>query len=685
MIACNNKEKKNVSDNPLLGDFGTPFNVPPFEKIKPEHFVPAFNEAIKQQTEEIDKITSSPETPTFANTLDAFFKSGALFSRTKSIFYNTLSANTNPELEKNAVVIGSKLAAHRDAIMMNAKLFDRIKSVYDNRNNVKLSDEQTYLLENLYKTFARNGALLNKDKQEELKKINKQLSELTVKYDQNVLAETNDFKLIIENKDDLKGLPEGVIAAAAETAQKAGHPGKWMFTTHKPSSVPFLQYAANRNLREKIYKAYINRGNNDNKNDNKKLIAQIVSLRAKKAQILGYRDYASYMLEPRMAKTPENAMDLLNKLWEKSIKVAKEEVTEMQKIIDKEGGRFKLEAWDWPYYAEKLRKQKYDLDENELRPYFKIDNVRSGIFATANKLYGLSFSKIKDIPLPHPDAEAYEVKEGNGTHLGILYLDFYPRESKKGGAWCNEYTTYHIENGKAFPPVVSVTCNFTKPTKDTPALLSMDEVSTLFHEFGHALESLFAKTTYRTSYSAQDFIELPSQIMEHWAFNKETLKLWAQHYKTNELIPPALVEKMENSTHFNQGFATTEYLAASKLDLAFHMIKDTVPTDIMKFEKEYFLKEGLIPQMDPRYRSTYFTHITGGYDAGYYGYIWAAVLDNDAFEAFKEHGVFDKKTASSFRKNILEKDGIADPVKIYKDFRGRDPQIEPLLKNRGLE
>ncbi len=690
MFSCDNNSTTETTgttdstNNPLLQTFNTPFGVPPFDKIKPSDFPPAFEEGMKRENAEIDTIVNNTEAPTFVNTIEPYMAGGELLNYVGSIFNNLNSCNTNPEIQKIAEDISPKMAAHKDGMELNPKLFEKIKKVYEQKEKWNLNEEQMFLLENTYKTFVRNGANLSPDKQEELKKINQELSSLTVKFDQNLLAETNDFKLIIDKKEDLAGLPEAVIATASETAEKDSMPGKWIFTTQKASMIPFLQYSDNRSLREKIYKAYTNRGNNNNKNDNKEVLARIVVLRSQKAKLLGYADYASYKLESRMAKTPDKVFELLDKLWKPAINVAKNEVEELQAIIDKEGKKFKLEAWDWMYYAEKLHKQKYDLDETALRPYFKLENVRDGVFMVANKMYGLTFEPIKEIPLPHPDAMAFEVKEADGSHLGVLYMDFFPRDSKEGGAWCDAYRSHRLKDGKSVTPVVTVVCNFTKPTNDLPSLLSMDETETLFHEFGHALEGLMSKTSYFNTFVAQDFVELPSQLMEHWAFNKDVLKLYAKHYKTGEIIPDKLVAKINKGSLFNQGFATTEYLAASYLDMAYHTQKDINTIDIAKFEKDYFQKIGLIPQIDSRYRSTYFGHITGGYDAGYYGYIWSAVLDNDAFDAFKEKGIFDKETAASFRKNVLEKDGSEDPTRMYVNFRGREAKIEPLLKSRGL-
>lgn len=678
------KNNMTATQNPLLENFNTPFQVPPFDKILPEHYMQAFEIAMRKYNEEIQAIVNNTEKPNFSNTAEKYFNAGSLLNTVNLLFSNTESSNSSLEIDKISSEINPKLSAFRDGITMNQKLFEKIKIIYDEKDKLNLTPEQNYILENVYKSFVKNGALLPKDKQDELKKINQELSGLTVKFEQNLLAETNSFKLIIDKKEDLAGLTDDVIAAAAETAQKDSLVGKWVFKTNKPSMIPFLQYAKNRDLREKIYFAYTNRCNNNNDKDNKKVLSTIIDLRARKAVLLGYPNYAAYKLESRMAKSPEKAFALLNQLWTKSIKVAKKEAIELQQIITKEGGKFKLASWDWWYYSEKLRKQKYNLDENELRPYFKLENVVNGVFTVATKLYGITFTPIKNIPLPHPDAQAFEVKEADGKHLGVFYLDFFPRESKNGGAWCTEYRSHHFENGKEITPITTVVCNFTKPTKDAPSLLSMDETETLFHECGHAFESLMSKVKYLTTFSAQDFVELPSQLNEHWAFNKEVLKLYATHYKTGAVIPDALVDKLNNSSLFNQGFATTEYLAASLLDLSYHSLAKAKNLDILKFEKDYFIKIGLIPEIVSRYRSTYFAHIMSGYDAGYYGYIWAAVLDNDAFEAFREAGIFDTNTARAYRKNILEKDGEADPEQMYLKFRGREAKIEPLLKQRGL-
>ena len=685
-FSCSNNETKDVAvtGNPLIDKQDNPFGVASFEKIKPEHYLPAFEEGMKRQNDEINSIINNSEIPDFKNTVEALFNSDELLYNVSLVFDNATSANTSSALDSISEVISPRLARHRDEISMNPKLFEKIKAVYENKASFSLNAEQTFLMDNIYKSFVRNGALLAPEKQAELKKINEELSGLSVKFGQNLLAETNAFKMFVDKKEDLAGLPEDVISGAAEAAEKDGKTGQWMFTTHKPSMLPFLQYAKNRSLREKILTAYMMRGNNGNSNDNNKVLAKMVTLRYQKAALLGYKNYAAYKLETRMAKSPENAFELLNKLWEKSIAVAKKDAVSLQKLLSQDSQKNTLAAWDWSYYSEKLRKEKYNLEESEVRPYFKLEDVTTGIFMVAEKLYGLTFTKIDNISLPHPDAIAYEVKEADGKHLGVFYLDFFPRDSKRGGAWCTEYRGHHIKEGKEITPITSVVCNFTKPTKDTPSLLSMDETETMFHEFGHALESLMSKVSYRTTFVATDFVELPSQVMEHWAFHKDVLKLYAKHYKTGEVIPDVLVQKINNSSLFNQGFGTTEYLGASLLDLEYHSIENSNDVDVQKFEKEFLIKIGLIPEIPPRYRSTYFSHITGGYDAGYYSYIWSAVLDNDAFDAFEEKGVFDKSVAEKFRKNILEKDGIEDPVNMYVNFRGKEAGIEPLLKNRGL-
>ena len=680
--SCRNQPEADTT-NPFFSEYNTPFNVPPFEKIMAKHYMPAIEKGIAEARKEIEALIKNKQEPTFENTIEQLDKSGDLLNKVSSVFLGQTEANTNDSLQNLQVEISPKLAAFRDEINLNPDLFKKVKYVYDNQVRSNLNPEQKFLLENLYRGFVRNGANLGRQDQDTLKKINQELSVLAVKFNQNVLAEINNYRLFVD-KDGLTGLPESLVTSAAEVAKAAGEEGKWAFTTQRPSIFPFLQSSPNRDLRRQIFNAYINRGNNGNEFDNNRILADIVRLRARRAKLLGYKTHSDYVLEPRMAKKPENVFNLLNSLWEKALPVAKNEVGEMQKIIDSEGGNFKLEPSDWWYYAEKLRKQKYDLNDSELRPYFKLDNVREGVFACATKLFGITFLPITGCPLPHPEAEAFEVKDSTGSHIGVLYMDFHPRDSKQQGAWCITYRNHHILDGKAITPVVTTVFNFTPPGGETPALLNMDEVSTLFHEFGHALDFLFRQNTYNQIYEIWDFIELPSQLMEHWATEQEVLNMYAKHYKTGETIPASLVRKLKNSSYFNQGFDNVEILAASLLDMAYHTLEAPAIIDIQSFEKEYFNKIGLIPEIISRYRSTYFMHIIEEYDSGYYSYTWAAVLDNDAFEAFKEKGIFNRSVASSYRKNILEKNGTMDAMQMYVNFRGREPQIEPLLRNRGL-
>lgn len=683
LISCKEQPVADKS-NPFFTAYNTTFDVPPFEKIMAKHYMPAFEKGMTAGREDLKLILENNNEATFQNTIDPLDKMGELLTKVSYVFFGITSANTNDSLQKIEVEISPKLSEYRDEIFLNPDLFKRVKFIFESQAKFKMDDEQKFLLENLYRNFVRNGALLSATEQDTLKELNQKISVLSVNFSQNVLSETNKFKLIIDKEADLKGLPNSLIAGAAETAKVAGSDGKWIFTIQKPSMLPFLTYSDNRQLRKQLYDAYLTRGNHNDQYDNKKVLADIVRLRAKRAKLLGYKSHADLNLENRMAKTPQNVFTLLNQLWTPALKVAGEELSEMQKIASREGAKFKIEPFDWWYYAEKLRKEKYNLDDNELRPYFKLDNVREGAFTVANKLYGISFTPIDGIPIPHPDCKAFEVKEANGNPLGVLYMDFFTRASKGPGAWCGGYRDHKWVDGKEIQPVVTLVCNFTNPSGDTPSLLSLDDVQTLFHEFGHALQGLFASNKYIMTNPAMDIIELPSQIMEHWAVEPEVLKLYAKEYRTGEVIPDALIEKIQKSRYFNTGFDNVELLAASMLDMAYYTLEAPVNIDVEKFEQDYLKKTGLIKEIEPRYKSTYFLHIVGGYDAGYYCYTWAAVLDNDAFEAFKEKGIFNKETAESFRRNILAPMGITDAKQSFINFRGRDAKIEPLLKNRGL-
>lgn len=676
--------------NPFFKAYTTPHQVPPFDLIKNEHFKPALLEGIKQHAAEINAIANSTSKPTFENTIVAMDKAGALLNRVSSVFYNMNSANTNEEIQKTAREISPEMAAHSDNIILNQKLFARVKNLWDNRASLKLNSEQAKLLEKTHKSFIRSGANLSDADKAKLRKINSELSLLSLKFGQNLLAETNNYNLVIDKKEDLAGLPAELVSAAAEEAKTKGQEAKWVFTLQNPSIMPFLQYADKRELRKQIWEAYTLRGDQDNDFDNKEVVKSIVNLRREKAQLLGYKNHASYALEETMAKTPENAYNLLNQLWKPALSVAEREAFDIQKMIDASGEKFKLAPYDWRYYAEKVRKERFDLDEQELKPYFSLEKVREGVFTVTNKLYGLQFKEINNIPKYHAEVAAYEVTEADGKLVGVLYTDFFPRASKRGGAWMTSYSSQKMEKGKRIAPVISIVCNFSKPTGDAPALLTFDEVTTFFHEFGHALHGLLSNVNYEslagTSVS-RDFVELPSQIMENWAAEPEVLKMFAKHYKTNEAIPDALIKKLQNAGTFDQGFATTEYLAASLLDLDYHTQTSELKDNIGTFEAASMKKVGLTEEIIPRYKSTYFSHIfAGGYSAGYYSYIWSGVLDTDAFSAFKETGdLFNQEKAMSFRKNVLEKGGTEDPMVLYKRFRGAEPGIKALLKKRGLD
>lgn len=672
------------ADNPFFADYGTPFNVHPFDRISTEHFIPAFERGMEEQKAEIEAIVSNPEPPTFDNTIAALDRSGGLLDEVSRVFFALTGSNTNDELQEIQKEISPRLAAHRDGIELDPELFARIKTVYDVRDGLELDREQRFLLEKLYQRFVRNGALLEGDEKARLMEINQRLSELRVEFGKNLLAETNAFKLVLTDEADLAGLPAGVVATAAETAAREGIENAWVFTTHKPSMLPFLTYADNRDLRRQLFTAYTVRGNQDNEYDNKAIMAELFNLRLEKANLLGYETFADYILEERMAGSPDRVYDLLDRLWAAAIPVAKREVAEMQAIIDAEGGGFKLAPWDWWYYAEKVRQASYDLDDSELRPYFELSRVRDGVFYVANRLYGLTFEPLESMPKPHPDAEVFEVFEADGSHAAVIYMDYHPRESKRGGAWCGRFRSQHRADGIEVDPVINLVTNFTTATGDTPALLSLDEVETLFHEFGHALDGILSNVTYRTSFRSPDFAELPSQIMEHWATHPEVLKVYARHYETGEPIPDELIGRIVRSATFNQGFAQVEYLAASLLDMAYHTMKGPAELDINAFEEAFFDDIGLIPEIVSRYRTTYFAHITGGYAAGYYGYIWAGVLDHDAFAAFEETSLFDQETAGRFRKEILEVTGSRDFMDMWLAFRGREPDITPMLRNLGL-
>lgn len=677
------------NSNPFFDQWNTPFGTPPFDKIKNEHYLPAYKAGIEEQNKEIEAIVNNSEAPTFENTIEELEYSGSLLTKVSRVFFAMTEAMTNDELQAITKEVSPMLSKHNDDINLNPELFARIKSVYENKDKFDLNTEQNKLLEEYYKSFVRGGANLPDDKKEEFREINKELSLLSIQFGENVLKETNKFEMVLE-ENDLDGLPENVVAMGADEAKARGYEGKYVYTIQRTSMYPFLTYSTRRDLREKIYKAYINKGDNNDELDNKKIAAKMAALRVKRANLLGYTTHAAFVLEEQMAKTPTAVYDLLNRLWEPALNVAKKERDDMQKMIYDEGNDFELEGWDWWYYSEKVKKAKYDLDENELRPYFEVTNVIKGVFDLSTRLWGITFEERNDIPKYHPDVKTFEVKDKDGSHLAILYTDYFPRDSKRGGAWMDVFVKQHVDkDGNFVAPIVYNVGNFSKPTAGKPALLSLDNVTTLFHEFGHALHGMLAHTVYPSlsgTSTPRDFVEFPSQVMENWCMHPDVLKNYAFHYETGEPIPDELVQKIKKSGKFNQGFATVEYLAASFLDMDWHTLTEPVEMDVIEFENASMNKIGLIKQIAPRYRTTYFNHIfSGGYSAGYYSYIWSEVLDADAFAAFVESGdVYNQEIAGKYREYILSKGGTEDAMELYKKFRGKEPDIEPLLEKRGL-
>jgi len=687
LSGCNTEKPETM--NPFLSDYNTPFGVPPFDLIENDHFIPAFEEGMKLQQAEIDLIVNNSDEVTFENTIEALDKSGDLLSKVNGVFFRLRSAETNDELDSIARVIQPVLTAHTSSINLNPGLFEKVKVLYAKSESLDLSEEQAMVLSKIYRRFVRGGANLEGEDKERIKEIDKKLSMLTMQFGDNLLKETNSYQLIIENEAELAGLPESVRSAASDAARAAGLDGKWVFTLQKPSWIPFLQYAEKRELREAIYRAMFMRSNNGNEYDNNKLIAEILELRIDRANLLGYETHAAFVLEERMSKNAENVYELLMQVWEPALAKAESEANMMQQMIDQEGGDFQLASWDWWYYAEKIRKEKYDLDEEVVRSYFSLETVKDGLFDVVTKLYGLSFEPREDLPVYHEEVMAYEVKEEDGSHLGILYMDFHPRPGKRGGAWSTSIRRAHVQDGKQITPVHLIVMNFTRPTGEKPALLSFDETLTFFHEFGHALHSMLTKCEYLAvsgTSVATDFVELPSQIMENWAAHPDVLKTYAKHYQSGEVIPDELIAKLEAASKFNQGFVTVEYTAASILDMDYHTLRDASDINANEFEEASMKRIGLIDEIIPRYKSNYFQHIfAGGYSAGYYSYMWSEVLDKDAFNAFQETSLFDQASATSFRENILERGGSREEMEMYVNFRGAEPTIKPLLKGRGLD
>lgn len=683
LAACNGGQP----ENPLMADSALPYGAPEFSKYESTDYEEAFLEAFKQQRAEIDAIVACTEAPTFDNTIGALERSGRLLGKVTGVFFNLNETDADEVMKETERKITPLMTEHSAYMTMNEPLFARIKTIYDRKADLGLTREQEMVLDKYYRMFVRGGALLDADKKAQLMEIDKQLSLASIKFGDNSLAETNAFQLVITDEKDLAGLPQSSIDAAREAAQAAGKEG-WLFTLQKPSWIPFLQYADNRDLRRQMYLGYINRGDNNNENDNKAVIAEILKLRQQKAKLFGFNTFADYQLEDKMAKTPQAAYDLLMTIWNAALPKAKAEAAELQKLMDAEGKGEKLEAWDWWYYTEKLRQQKYALSESELRPYFSLDNVRKGSFMVAEKLFGVQLRPIEGVDIYHPEVKTFEVLDSDSSHLALFYADYFPRATKRAGAWMNNIVEPFNVDGENKRPMIVNVCNFTRPTGDTPSLLNIDEARTLFHEFGHALHGMLTQTRYPSvagTSVARDFVELPSQIMEHWAIEPEVMKLYAHHYQTGEAIPDELIAKMQAAASFNSGFETVELVGAALLDMECHMLTDYTDFEANAFEKSVAEKIGLIPEIAFRYRSTYFNHIfSGGYAVGYYSYLWAEVLDADGFEAFKEKGIFDEATGRSFRKNVLEMGGSEEPMTLYKRFRGAEPNPEALLRNRGL-
>ena len=662
--------------------------------------MPAYKKGMEENLKEIDLIVNNTEDPTFANTIEELERTGKLLTKVQRVFSNLASSNTNPKLQELQRELSPMLSAHYDKIALNEDLFNRVEEIWNKRESVDLTNEQQKLLTDTRNQFVRSGALLGDDEKKQITRINSKISELSTEFGQNLLAETNGFELIL-NKSDLDGLSEGIISAAYEAAsqkmdkadsenEKEKYKDKYVFTPHRTSMYPFLTESTRRDLREKLYNSYVMRGDNNNETDNKKIAAQIAKLRAERANIMGYKSHAHFVLDENMLKTPEEVYDLLIQLWKPALKRAKAEVADMQAVADSEGKEFKIAAWDWWHYSEKVRKEKYDLDESAIRPYLSLDNVIQGVFNTTNKLWGLNFREIFDIDSYHPDARVWEVTDKDGSHLAIFIGDYFTRSNKRGGAWMSSFKGQSNLDGRQRPIVVNV-CNFPAPVGDNPSLLSFENAVTLFHEFGHAMHGILTDVTYGSmagTSGPRDFIELPSQLLEHWVSEPEVLKSFATHYETGESMPDELIEKLLKAGKFNQGFINTEYLAASLLDMDWHTMSVLDAQNISdNFEKSSMNKIGLIDQIAPRYRSTYFAHIfSGGYSSGYYSYVHAAVLDSDAFEAFKEAGdVFDAELSSKLRKQIYEKGSTEEAMDLYVNFRGRKPIIAPLLKVRGLD
>lgn len=694
LLSCQQNTEKELTmntANPLLKtEFSTPFEVPPFNDLQPAHFEEAMLKGMEEQKEEIQLIIDQTDVPTWKNTILPMENSGKTYARASRIFYNLNSSHTNDEIQEIARNMSAKSAAHSDFIYMNLELFERVSSVWEaNQEDSKLSPQQFKVLENTYKRFVRSGAALEKEAQVQLAEINAKIAEMTTQFGQNILSDTNDFSLLIDDEKRLSGIPASLIEAAKKRAKENDYEAKWMFTLQNSNVMPILAYAEDRELREEIYKAYKNRGNNDNDFNNSQLAIDLANLRLEKANLLGFDTYADYALENTMAKDRNTVEAFLEKLWKPALIVAEKERQNIAQRLAQDGIEDEVQPWDYKFYLEQIKKDEFEINNQEVAEYFSLAQVRDGIFTVTDKLFGLQFKELEDVPVYHEEVSAWEVTEKDGTHVGVLYMDMHPRSSKRSGAWMTSFRPQSVKDGERYAPVISINCNFTEATSSKPSLLTFDEVTTFFHEFGHALHGLLSNVEYESLAGTsvpRDFVELPSQVMENWATDPEVLKMYAFHYESGEVIPDELINKLEELGTFGQGFATTEYLASSLLDMNYHTIEVPLKVDASTFEVETLNEAGLPSSITARHSSTHFAHIfAGGYSAGYYSYIWSGVLDSDAFDQFKQTELFNQEKAKSFRENILETGGTEEPMELYKRFRGSEPSIEPLLKKRGLD
>ncbi len=679
-----------MHENPFLAEYSTPYEIPPFEEISYDDYLPALEEGISRHNAEIKAITDNDSTPTFDNTILALDRTGDVLDRVVLVFAALEESNSSPEMMEIAEKFYPAYQAHADEMMMNDKLFERVKYLYDRRDSLGLASDQLLAVEKMYKDFTRNGALLSPADKETLKGINAELADLYLQFNRNLLNATNSFAVTVDNEADLAGLPASTVAVAAEEAAKRGLEGKWVFTLHAPSRLPVLQFAENRDLRRRIYEGYTTQAT-EGDNNNLPVINKILQARAKKAGLLGFKDFGSYMTDNVMAGSVEAAEGLLRQIWTPAVAKVKEEVAEMQAVADAEGAGVTIAPYDYYYYAEKVRQKKYDFDESQVSAYFAVDSVRQGIFGMAERLYGIKFTEMPDAPKYYDEVKVYDVTDAaTGEHIAVFMTDYFTRSSKRQGAWMSEFKGSWTEpDGTSSRPVIFNVGNFTPPSAELPSLLTLDEVETMFHEFGHGLHGMLSRARYKMQAGTnvdRDFVELPSQIHEHWAMEPELLRTYAHHYKTGEVIPDELIAKLQAAATHNQGFATAELAGAALLDLQYGKLNPEADIDVLAFEKQVADELGMPAELTFRYRSPYFKHIFGsdGYASGYYTYLWAEVLDTDGFELFKEKGIFDPETAKSFKTNILEMGGSADPMELYVRFRGHEPGVEALLRNRGL-